>query len=222
MAIGETRAGYDEQGPIVTPGLPPLRLVGQVQDRLLMLEGPEGLYLVDQHRAHERILFERLATAHGESGPESVALPEPLLLELRPAQVASFARRLDDLASLGFECEVFGGRTFLLRAAPVLPGVLPSPEGAALAGLGQPDEMVATLLGLTDEEAGEGESWRDRLLVRLACRTAVRRGRPLDHPAMRALVEGLGHTSAPAVCPHGSPLLMHMSGTLLERQFDWR
>lgn len=216
--LAETSAPYDEGDPIITPGLPPLRLVGQVQDRLLLLEGPAGLYMVDQHRAHERILYERLAGAHGGAGPEPVALPEPLVIELRPSQVARFGRRLDDLATLGFECEVFGGRTFLLRAAPILPGVL---AGGSLAGVGEPDELVPALLALTDEEAAKGEDWRERLLVRLSCRTAVRRGRPLDHPAMRALVEGLGHTTAPAVCPHGSPLLMHVSGTLLEREFGW-
>lgn len=219
-SLAETGVPYhDGDAPIVTPGLPPLRLIGQVQDRLLLLEGPDGLYMVDQHRAHERILYERLVAAHGGSAPEPVALPEPLVLELRPAAAARFGRRLDALAALGFELEVFGGRAFLLRAAPDLPGVLP---GAGMAGLGEPDELVMTLLTLADEEAGEGEGWRERLLVRLACRTAVRRGRPLDRPAMRALVESLGHTDAPAVCPHGSPLLMHMSGALLERQFRWR
>lgn len=220
-ALAETRPAWDEEEPIVTPRLPPLRLVGQVRDRLLLLEGPEGLYLVDQHRAHERILYERLAAAHGASEPEPIALPEPLLLELRPAQVAAFGRRLDDLATLGFSCEVFGGRTFLLRAAPAMPGVLRAAEDEGLAGLGEPDALTATLLALTDEDAGDGEAWRERLLVRLSCRAAVRRGRPLDRPAMRALVDGLGRTTAPAVCPHGSPLLMHVSGALLEREFRW-
>jgi DNA mismatch repair protein MutL len=222
-AIAEESASYDGEGPIVTPGLPPLRLIGQVHERLVLLEGAAGLYLVDQHRAHERILFERLAAAHGDGGvaPEPVVLPEPLVLEMRPAQVARFGRRLDDLAALGFACEVFGGRTFLLRAAPWLPGVLPGAPDEALAGVGEPAELAATLLALADEEAGEGEGWRERLLVRLSCRTAVRRGRALARPEMRALVEGLGQTGAPAVCPHGSPLLMHVSGDLLERQFGW-
>lgn len=226
--LAEETIPYDAADPIVTPGLPPLRLVGQVQDRLLLLEGPSGLYLVDQHRAHERILFERLAAAHLADGPlpEPVALPEPLALELRPAQAARFGRRLEELAALGFACETFGGRAFLLRSAPPLPGVVPSvgvgADGDPLAGLGEPDGLAAALLALADEEAGEGEAWRDRLLVRLSCRSAVRRGRPLERPAMRALVEGLGRTSAPAVCPHGSPLLMHVGGDLLEKQFGWR
>jgi DNA mismatch repair protein MutL len=221
-AVSEDPSAYDDRAPIVTAGLPPLRLIGQVQSRLLLLEGDAGLYLVDQHRAHERILYERLSATSGKSGPEPVALPDPLLLELRPAQVASFAHRLDELAALGFDCEVFGGRTFLLRAAPVLPGVLNAGALGALDGLGEPDELVPTLLALADEDAADGETWRERLLVRLSCRTAVRRGRPLDRTQMRGLVEGLGQTEAPAVCPHGSPLLMHVSGDLLERQFDWR
>jgi DNA mismatch repair protein MutL len=220
--LAEEPSGYDDRAPIITPALPPLRLIGQVQARLLLLEGDAGLYLVDQHRAHERILYERLSATYGKSGPEPVALPDPLLLELRPAQVAAFAHRLDELAALGFDCEVFGGRTFLLRAAPVLPGVLDGGVNATLDGLGEPDELVPTLLALADEDAADGETWRERLLVRLSCRTAVRRGRPLDRAQMRGLVEGLGQSEAPAVCPHGSPLLMHVSRDLLERQFDWR
>jgi DNA mismatch repair protein MutL len=220
--IAESAGQFDDDGPIVTPGLPPLRLVGQIQDRLLLLEGPEGLYLVDQHRAHERILYERLAARHGASGPEPVALPEPLVLELRPAQVAHFVHRLDDLAAFGFHCEVFGGRTFLLRSAPELPGVLPGLADEGLAGLGEPDELAPTLLTLAGEDADDGETWRDRLLIRLSCRTAVRRGRRIERSAMRALVTGLGNTTAPAVCPHGSPLLLHLSGATLEREFDWR
>jgi DNA mismatch repair protein MutL len=221
-SLSEESGVYDERAPIVTTGLPPLRLIGQVHARLLLLEGEAGLYLVDQHRAHERILYERLATTHGRSGAEPVALPEPLLLELRESQVRAFSHRLDELAALGFDCEVFGGRTFLLRAAPMLPGVLDDGASGPLGGLGEPDELVPTLLALTDEDAADGETWRERLLVRLACRTAVRRGRLLDRAQMRGLVEGLGQTDAPAVCPHGSPLLMHVSGDLLERQFDWR
>ena len=235
--LAESATSYDaeDDAPIVTPGLPPLRLIGQVQDRLIMLEGSEGVFLVDQHRAHERILFERLAAFH--SGPSAAAqdppvvLPEPLVLELRPAQLARFGRRQEDLAALGFELESFGGRTFLLRAAPALPGVfatLDAPDivgyAEQLAGLGEPEGLVATLVAIADDgegPTGEGEGWRDRLLVNLSCRSAVRRGRPLPRPAMRALVEGLGQTGAPAVCPHGSPLLMHVSGALLEKQFGW-
>jgi DNA mismatch repair protein MutL len=261
-ALAEEAPGYDGEGPIVTPGLPPLRLVGQLQDRLLLLEGEAGLFLVDQHRAHERILYERLRAAHGASpgagssagagaspllnpvnspgvgsefspgaGPGVRAgvdasagpapLTDPLLLELRPHQAARFAARLGDLAALGFGVEAFGGRTFLLREAPRLPGVLGDDPDAPLGGLGETDALLAALLELADDPAGEGEAWRDRLLVSLSCRSAVRRGRSLSRPQMRALVDGLGRTAAPAVCPHGSPLLMHVGGEVFTRQFGW-
>lgn len=220
--FAEDPATFDEMAPIVTNALPPLRLIGQVQSRLLLLEGDAGLYLVDQHRAHERILYERMAANHGPNRAEPIALPDPLVLEVRPSHVAAFGHRLDQLAALGFECEVFGGRTFLLRSAPVLPGVLDGDAGHPLSGLGESNELVPTLLALTDDDAGDGETWRERLLVRLSCRTAVRRGRTLDRAQMLGLVMGLGNTDAPAVCPHGSPLLMHVSGDLLVRQFDWQ
>lgn len=226
-AINEDSAAYDDDAPIETPGLPPLRLVGQVQNRLMLLEGDAGLFLVDQHRAHERILYERLTIAHGPGPREPLPLPEPLVLELRPAQVEAFGKRLSDLAALGFQWEHFGGHTFLLRAAPELPGLFPGEPGSdgSLQGIGEPDTLLEAMLALDGDldadEAVEGETWRERLLVRLSCRGAVRRGRPLSRATMRGLVEALGATTAPAVCPHGSPLLVHVDGALLEKQFGW-
>jgi DNA mismatch repair protein MutL len=222
-ALAEDPSAWDDASPIVTPGLPPLRLIGQIGGRLLLLEGDAGLYLVDQHRAHERILYERMRAAHGDGpAPEPVALPEPLLIEVGTPQATVLHRRLADMQSLGFALEEFGGRAFLLRAAPIMPGVLPEVDGA-LAGLADAG-ILADALALAAEDAelaGDGETWQERLLVRLSCRTAVRRGRTLDRPSMRALVDGLGRTGAPAVCPHGSPLLMHVGAQTLERQFGW-
>ncbi len=229
--IAGSAALWDDSSPIVTPGLPDLRLIGQVGGRLLLLEGEAGLYLIDQHRAHERILYERMrATYFARNGDRASAgrpdsgdvaiLPDPLLIELNQARATALARRLPELRSLGFALEEFGGRAFLLRSAPAMPGVLP---GGALADLADPDALTIALAIAADdaEMAGDGETWQERLLVRLSCRTAVRRGRTLEWPAMRALVEGLGHTAAPAVCPHGSPLLMHVGAETLERQFGW-
>jgi DNA mismatch repair protein MutL len=231
--IREQGDDWDDERPITTPHLPPLRLVGQVHNRVILVEGPGGLYLIDQHRAHERVLYERLRTQHGTGSPELQALPEPLVLELTPHQVARFGDRLAQLAEFGFDCDVFGSRTFLVRAMPVLPGYVPRLGDAAgdttvassvdlIATLAEPSELRPLLLALADEPAADGEDWRERLLVTLSCRNALRRGRPLTRPAMRTLVQALGQTSAPAVCPHGSPLLVHLSGSLIERQFGWR
>jgi DNA mismatch repair protein MutL len=223
--LAESPAAWDDTSPIETPGLPSLRLIGQVGARLLLLEGDAGLYLVDQHRAHERILYERMRASYADDGPaaEPIALPEPLLVEVTLPQAATLERRLTELAELGFALEEFGGRSFLLRSAPVLPGVTSGADALVLDGLADPSLLAAALALASDEAevAADGETWQERLLVRLSCRTAVRRGRVLDRSLMRALVEGLGHTAAPAVCPHGSPLLMHVTADALERQFGW-
>ncbi|HLH24897.1 MAG TPA: DNA mismatch repair endonuclease MutL [Chloroflexota bacterium] len=193
--------------------LPPLQLLGQVQDALLLCEGPAGLYLVDQHRAHERVLYERLRARHAPAAPTPV---EPIMLELRPAQASRLATRLPTLAALGFVCEWFGGRSFLVRATPTL-------AGGADAGLPAGE---AALLGALDEVLGEAtaaeDDWQARLLISVACHSALRRGQPLPPTTMAALLGALDETAAPAVCPHGSPLILHLSDTFLARQFRWR
>ncbi len=223
--LAESSGVWDDAAPIETPSLPSLRLIGQVGARLLLLEGDAGLYLVDQHRAHERILYERMraALAEGDGSAEPIVLPEPLLVEVSLPQAAVLERRLVELAELGFAMEEFGGRSFLLRTAPVLPGVIAGADALGLGGLADRAHLAEAVALASDEaeSAGDGETWQERLLVRLSCRTAVRRGRVLERPLMRALVEGLGHTAAPAVCPHGSPLLMHVTADALERQFGW-
>ena len=219
LVIAEDALAYDDDRPIQTTNLPPLSLVGQLQRRLIVLESPRGLLLIDQHRAHERVLYERLMATEA-AREEPLELPEPLLLELRPAQARRFVARRAELESLGFGCEEFGGHAFLLRRVPRLPGVLEAVSGE-LPNLGEADQLREVLLGALGEEPGEGESWRERLLISLSCRTALRRGRELDRPSMRALVTALGACRSPAVCPHGSPLLVQIGDQLLERQFGW-
>ncbi|MFN3337601.1 MAG: DNA mismatch repair endonuclease MutL, partial [Thermomicrobium sp.] len=190
-AVSEPHTRYEEESqdtPIVTPAFPPLQLVGQLQKGLILLEGPDALYLVDQHRAHERILYERLREAHATQ-PEPALLPEPILIDVRPKDVERFASWLGRLATLGFHCEPFGPRSFLLRSIPRLPGVVPGSD--PLAGIGELEQLAPSLLLLLDEYDAN-EDWRDRFLIQLACRTAVRRGRLLPRPALRALVEALG------------------------------
>jgi DNA mismatch repair protein MutL len=170
---------------------------------------------VDQHRAHERILYERLRARHTPAVETAV---EPIVLELRPAQAARLAARLPALAALGFVCEWFGGRSFLVRATPRLPGAHPQGE----AGPPPARALAEALDELLVEAAAEEGDWQDRLLISVACRGALRRGQPLPAATMAALLGELDRTAAPAVCPHGSPLILQLSDSFLARQFRWR
>lgn len=215
--IAEDRAPWDAaegSGEPSTPtisgtNLPPLRLLGQLRDALLLAEGPDGLYLVDQHRAHERIIYERLLRGLGESGEERAQEQEPiepLVLELGPLQAALLDDRLPELAELGITCESFGGRSFLVRAIPAL---------------GEHEDLTDALPWLIDELVEDDADWRERLMVNLSCRAALRKGRPLTTAQARALLTDLAETGTPATCPHGSPIILHLDEALLTRQFGW-
>ncbi len=196
-------AAWDEV--VETPNLPPLRLLGQLRNALLLAEGPDGLYLIDQHRAHERAIYERLLAQVGSDEREQEPI-EPLVLELGPLQAALLDDRLPELEELGIECESFGGRSFLVRALPAL---------------GEHEDLTAALPDLFDELVEDDEGWRERLLVGLSCRAALRKGRPLTPEQGRALLTQLGHAATPLTCPHGAPIVLQLDGETLSRQFGW-
>ncbi len=231
LPLVEQRQVYDEQGLLADAGvLPELTPLTQIRQTLILAEDPQGgLYLVDQHRAHERILYEylrhRLVGQPGNSslpeqeplfaesrdeealaGEQGQLLLEPVVIELSAHQAAILSERLPVLAALGFACERFGGRSFLIRSTPALAGA---------------SGLSAHLPALAAEAAEEEENWQDRFCAAVACHAALRRGAPLSLGEQRELLANLRQTSAPAVCPHGSPLLLHYSQQFLIRQFAW-
>ena len=194
-------AGYDEAGKD-DDGLRALRYLTTTGEGLIVAEGAGGLYLVDQHRAHERVLFEALA-AGGEVRPQ--ALLEPALLHPTDAEVSRLATRTQELELLGFSLEEFGAGALVARAVP-----------GELRALGA--EALVTLLQSAMADAAD---WREQLLATAACRAAVKKGQPLDPDAARALLTRLGAARSPAVCPHGSPVVVRLADGLLSRLFRW-
>jgi DNA mismatch repair protein MutL len=177
---------------------------------VILAEGADGLYLVDQHRAHERVIYEHLRerTRH-EMEPEAGV--EPLVLALSPADARRLTERMPDLAAVGVACEAWGRNTFLLRSLPA--------ELSAVESLGP---LLLDALAEADDYADDGtDAWRDRLCTALACRSALRRGRPLSPGAMHDLLSRLGATESPTVCPHGSPIVLNCTSSFLAKQFDW-
>jgi DNA mismatch repair protein MutL len=217
--------------PVAIRDLPDMALA-QFDDALILARSSAGhLFLVDQHRAHERVLYERLRTqyaigsavpamvrgptegaarvADGSSGALAPAqlLLEPLLIELTPRQTQLLTPRLSELAALGFECQPFGGSTFLVRSLPQVPGAAPT--------------ATADTRTLLIEAAEDVEDWRDHVAIALACRSAVRRGQLLSAEEQQTLLTELREVNAPAVCPHGSPLLVRLSRDWLVHAFAW-
>ncbi len=193
--------------PLLAPSLPVLRPLGQVGSLYVVAEGPEGLYLVDQHAAHERILFERFLKT--DAAPDAQGLLEPVAVELAPRQQALVEEMAQELSDQGFSLEPFGERSFLVRSVP-----------AAMAAADVATALVEFLDALAREEAVPDR--RRRVATSLACHSAIRAGQTLSAEEMRELLRQLEQTENPRHCPHGRPTMVHLSADDLAREFRRR
>ena len=192
----------------------PFRLLGQYKGTLILLEGPDGLYLVDQHVAHERILYERLRRSLAAATPPSQALLTPLLLDLSPAERLRLLELAPALEACGFGFTVLSGQTLALTAVPA---VLSAGEAERLLGAladGSPAGAPA--------DGGLGPRVLDALAASQACKAAVKMHHPLSPPEMEALMTELFAAEQPYACPHGRPIVLQMTDSDLERRFGRR
>jgi DNA mismatch repair protein MutL len=203
--------------PASAEAIAQLRSLAQLQRAVILAEAPDGsLYLVDQHRAHERVIYEHLRQryAHGINSAEDEEgeavnghlLLEPVIVELKRHEAELLEERLPMLRGLGLECERFGGRSFLVRS-------IPGGEGY--------EQLAGQVEDLVQIAAEDNEDWEHSLLIGLSCRSALRRGRELSQGEQQSLLTSLARASVPAVCPHGSPILLHYSRSFLIEKFDW-
>ena len=184
--------------------IPPLRVLGQLGRTYIIAEGPEGMYLIDQHAAHERVLYERLLRERAKMAVSSQSLLEPLTLDLGPEEAAILEEELETLRSWGFDLEPFGGQTYLLRAVP-----------AILKG----GDLSQAVQEVIDEASRQAGRWEEEFVISLACHGAVRAGQTMSDGEMRELVRQLEETSSPRTCPHGRPTMIHLSAEQLQREF---
>ena len=188
---------------------PALKVVGQLKLTYIVAEGPEGMFLVDQHAAHERVLFDKLMLDAAQRTPPSQPLLDPVAVELSPSQMDVLREQSDYLQNYGFQLEAFGDSAYLLRAVPQ---VLTSQDPGK------------SLLDVLDLVAFEGlvRQQDDLLAASIACHGAIRAGKPLVEEEMRALLEQLEATPNPHTCPHGRPTMIHFSSYHMEREFGRR
>lgn len=205
-----TPVGEDETPPSAnSPHIPLLRLVGQVGNTYIVAEGPDGLYLVDQHAAHERVLFEKLSGARGSI--EIQRLLQPEIVHFSPQAARLIGESLVVLNSCGFEVEEFGTGTFRINAMP------------ALFKRGDPQSALRCIVeDFEEDETPLKEMFFERLTARICKRMAVKGGQSLTQAEQVALLNDLERCQFPRTCPHGRPTMIHLSVDLLERQFGRR
>jgi len=188
----------------LTASLPVLRVLGQLMNSYIVAEGPDGLYLIDQHAAHERILFEKIKQQRQQQAVEVQGLLEPATLEVSPKQDEVLKSHYQDLAEFGFSMEPFGARTYLVRAVP--------------RWLNNAD-WAGALRELLD--SGEDKNdWVEKIAIAIACHSgAVKAGQMLSHDEMQELVRQLERAALPHTCPHGRPTVIQLSSGQLRREF---
>ncbi len=190
--------------PPQTPkvSLPMLRVLGQLLSSYIITEGPDGLYLIDQHAAHERVLFERIEHQRARQKIEVQGLLEPVTLEVNPKQDEVLKSHYDSLAEFGFSIEPFGDKTYLVRAVPAL---LYKKDW-----VGMVREVLDSL---------SGGDWAESIAISMACHSAVRAGQALTDDEMRELIRQLEQVALPHTCPHGRPTMIRLSSGQLKREF---
>lgn len=191
--------------PTLRASLPVLRVLGQLLNSYIIAEGPDGLYLVDQHAAHERILFEKIKELRSRQKVEIQGLLQPVTLEVSFQQDEVLRLHYESLAEFGFSIEPFGDRTYLVRAVPAL---LYDKDWAG---------MVREVL-----DSLPGGDWLESMTVSMACHSAIRAGQSLTGDEMRELIRQLEPLANPHTCPHGRPTMIHLSSGQLRREFGRR
>jgi DNA mismatch repair protein MutL len=213
MAL-EPPAGYKQQerGEGSSGAQAELQILGQLRETYILSETPEGLLVVDQHAAHERVVYEMLRRSYGSSGPEVQAFLIPKRLEFSLKDAATVSEKLDSIRALGFDVEPFGGTTFLLRSVPSL---LIDTRWENLFS-----ELIPTLQeGNLEEGDPVVNGVSDRVLTIMACHGAIRAGQHLSQQEMAHLVRQLFCTALPTNCPHGRPTFRKFSIEEMERLF---
>ncbi len=208
---GKLQRHLDAHGEFPADAVPPpefslsvlseLRPLGQIHESFIIAVGRDGLWIVDQHVAHERILFEQVMKQRAAGRVEMQRLLMPMIVQLSPEQQIDYARIADELHAAGFETEPFGNRTIAIKAAPAAVG------GADL------EKILFEILEIAETElrGASLDDLRRNICASIACRAAIKINTRLDAAKMEWLLRALSQTDCPMSCPHGRPIALHYS-----------
>jgi DNA mismatch repair protein MutL len=205
-------AGVGVAGVDIARRLPPLRVIGQLSQSYIVTEGPDGMYLIDQHAAHERILLERMVAALKARTPISQMLLTPIQLDLAPKEVEAIEDHLPQLEHIGFTLEILDNNKLKVQAVPNV--LIKQMNARSL------HNLLADLTA--PENIGHTETWEEHALANVACKAAIKANYFLTVSEMREMLEQLEQTNAPYSCCHGRPTMVHFSLSTLEREFGRR
>jgi len=199
----------DEDVPAGLEPLATLKPVGQIRDSFILAINPQGLWIIDQHVAHERILFERICKQRLAESPERQQMLMPLIVELTPGQMAVFAEISDELNRNGFEVEPFGSRTIAVKTT------------AAGVVAGEVEHLLHEILEQfeREEQSLNLEKIRTNIAASIACHAAIKVNMPLEQNKMEWLLQELAKTDCPMSCPHGRPVVLRYSVKDIQRAF---
>ncbi len=210
IAVGYEADLTDDDPKQSLNALATLRPLGQLRDSFILAVNDEGLWIVDQHVAHERVLFEKILRERETEAVQRQRLLMPLLVDLLPAEMIRFSYLAQEFDSNGFEAEPFGPRTLAIKAAPV--GL----EGREL------ERMLAEVLGVPEREqqTENAETRRRRIAASIACHAAIKINTPLDPAKIDWLLAELAKTEHPTSCPHGRPIALRYSYKDVQKAFQ--
>jgi DNA mismatch repair protein MutL len=206
---GCTAAIVDDDAPVSLDSLRSLKPLGQIRDSFILAVNSQGLWIIDQHVAHERVLFEKILRQRLANSPEHQQMLIPLLVELTPSQMAVFAQISDELNHNGFEIEPFGIRTIAVKTTAA--GVSPA----------EVEHMLHEILEQfeREEQSLNLEKIRTQIAASIACHAAIKVNMPLEQNKMEWLLEELAKTDCPMSCPHGRPVVLRYSVRDIQRAF---
>lgn len=203
LPIPDTHGAFPEEvmqdGPASLTGIADLRPLGQLNESFILAAGRDGFWIIDQHVAHERILFEKVLAQRSSGRVEVQRLLMPLVLQLTPGQQIEYARIADELAANGFETEPFGNRTIAILAAP------------AAVGPAELDKVIFEILEIAESESRRIslDDVRRAIAASIACRAAIKINTRLDASKIEYLLRELSKCDFPMACPHGRPVALH-------------
>jgi DNA mismatch repair protein MutL len=187
-----------------------LKPLGQVSASFIIAVNGQGLWIVDQHVAHERVLFEQHLEARRSGKVESQRMLMPMIVELSPRQIVIFGKIAEELVANGFEVEPMGPKSFAIQAVPA--GIVASDA----------EKLLTEILdGIERENAAISiDTLQAKIAASTACHAAIKVNMPLDHTKMEWLLAALAKTDCPMSCPHGRPVVLRYSVKDIERAFQ--